>query len=386
MAYGDSDLDPLDPFSTASGPALELDLPAPELRRLEKARKPSPQPAGAKRAKKPEPPREEQGTPARAIELAAHGSPPSFFLEAPYAIAVLRRTRALRQKIPGLRRVRDASELDLAVATLALGRALFAERAHERASELGTALRIANARHRAAAGASEELALAEAEAREKTEALEALIAADAAAARPLRIRARELQAQVVVFQQDFEAVSKVIHEAKTELAVIAKAKHDDVNRRIELEALVTNRRIEADAAVAQIDSRTPELGEITKRIAELERSTAGAQRELDDIRASVKDAKARVGLEGADTLAAFEDALRELADEAVRLRLDHVITPTAARLARLRYDTFFAHHREHEMHELALTLRYEGALKRGIAQLVLLGCALVGWLAYVIVA
>ena len=370
----DTDFDPLGTFST--GPELQLDRPSP---------------AGVARpvsaAKTRHAPPEEAASPSeRAYELAEHGDAPELFLDVPYAIGVLRRNRALRQKIPELERLRDVAEADLEVATLALGRALHGQREHPKAGELGKALRIANARHHRAGGYEADLTRERDEARATTAELQASITRFEGEASPLRMRARELSAQVVVFQQDFEAVSTTIHGITRELTALEKQASPDANRRIELEAKRTLERADAEAAVAEIDARTPELGEAEARIAELESSISGARAEIAATSAGLAETEARLAVEAADVKEAFERALVELADEGTRLRLDYVIVPTAAKLARLRYDTFVARTHEIEMHELALTLYHPSSLKRGLFELVLLVCAPVVWMLYTVLS
>lgn len=381
MGLRDSDLDPLGPFAPRGGLELELDdaaLPA---------RAPAPAaaaPVEAPKARRPEPVEEPEGTPRRALELARHGDPPPFVLEGWYAIDVVRRNRALRQRLPELRRVKDQAQADLEVATLELGRALHAERDHPRAPELGSALRRANAAQKLTADHDAELERAREEARDQTAETVASIAHATEAVRPLSERARELRAQVVVYQQDFEAASRAIRDATAELDALAKSKSPDANRRIELEAGRTLRRGEADAAVAEIEARTPELSEVEAKILEIERASAKAKKVIEDVASALVRTEARIAKEAADGREKYERALVELADEAVRLRIDHAIAKPAAKLARLRYDTWAANVRELEAHEIALTLRHPTSLKRGWAQLAVLGLGALGWLVWLV--
>jgi len=387
VSYGDSDLDPFGPFS-GPGPELELDLPTPAPKVPDR----KPPPAGGQPAREPSgkqrrpPPDVDDGAiPRRALELAEHGDAPALWSEITYAVGVVLRMRALRRKLPLLERVRDASKVDLDKSTLDLGRALHGERAHPRAQELGTPLRVANARYRLAGQGQAELDQARAEAEATTREQERLIKQNAESARPAGLRARELSAQIVVFQQDFEAASEAIQSATTELAALEKSKTPDPNRRIELQAMCTNRRVEADAAVSEIDARTPELKEAEARVLQLEKASEEAEATIAEARALVAEIKSRIDGDGAEAQAAFERALVDLADEAVRLRLDYAITPTAARRARLHFDTYVAHQRELEMHELALTLSHRGAVSRGLIMLVLLSALFFAGFVYTLV-
>lgn len=371
MGFRDSDFDPLDPFARREGVELELDATA------------LPRPAAT--APRREAPIEPVGPPARAVELAKYGLPPPLWLEGPYALAVLRRRRALRQRLPELRRVRDAAGKDLERAALDLGRAVHDERAHARAPELGGTLRRADAAKKLTAGHEAELARARSEARDRTLEIERSIEAWDRDARPLRARARELQAEVVVFQQDFEAASRAIHEATAALDALAREGGGDVNRRIELEATRTLRKADADAALREIDARTPELTAREAEAAALARSVAEARDEIAEVAAALARTEARVAREATSGREAYETALRELADEAIQRRLDRVIAPQAARKARVYYDTYASHARELEMHEIALTLDHPRSVRRGVVALIALAVGILGALVFLIV-
>ncbi|MBX3269119.1 MAG: hypothetical protein KF729_02590 [Sandaracinaceae bacterium] len=384
MGNRDSDFDPLSPFANDRGVELELDTRALDAARA--AAPPRGRPArtataGTVTLYEPEVP-VEQAIPARAIELAGHGPAPPFVLEAPYAIRAWLRDRALRARLPELRRVRDAAEADVASSALELGRALFAAREHPRARELGAPLRMASAAAKLTAEHDEALARAREAARRSTARVEASIAEATQSMRPLRARARELQAEVVVHQQRYEAAQTAVHEASGALEALERARPDDADGRIALEAQRTLRRVEAEEAVREIGARTPELSRVEAEALELERLCAKGAAEIAELGASLARTEERIEREAADGRAAFERALVGLADEGLRLRLEAELAPLAARRARAHHDAWVAHGRELEMHELALTLVHERARRRGWAQLALAVLALVALVAW----
>lgn len=370
MAY---DFDPIDPFSeTGRGPGLELDAP-----------RAAPRPAPARSA---EPPRDEStGLPRRAVQLAEHGPPPSWFLEIPYAFAVRRRHRELRDRLPELARLRDSAERDLREATLQLGHALLAARDHPRAPELGTPLKVAAARHRQLRRFEARVEKAREEAAEKIETIQASIGFAEEAARPLRAEAREIQAEIVVYQRDFEAAMTAIHGATEQIKKLERLGDPDPDRRIELEASRTLRRPDADAARAEIEARTPSLTAVEAKVIELDKEIAKHRAAIAEIEAEVAAVEAEVEEESSDAREALDRAVVDLADEAVKLRIDHVLTPPDARKARLRHDTFASHHNEHAMHEMALTLYHPTSVKRGWITLVLLIVGTLAGVGYLVV-
>jgi len=363
------DFDEIDPFARSDGPALEVDV-----RRPTTATRPA------------APPRDEDtGLPRRAVQLAEYGPPPSLFLEIPYAFAVRRRRRALREKLPELARLRDTAEQDLAEATVELGHALLAAREHPRAAELGTPLKIAAARDRQLRRFEARVEQAREEAAGRIAALEEAIDIADATVRPERVRARDLQAEIVVFQRDFEAAMTAIHEATEAIRALEKQGDPDPDRRIELEASRTLRRPDADAARAEIEARTPQLTEVEAKVIAIDKRLAKDRAAIAAIEAEVAAVEAEVAEESAQTRAQLEAAVVDLADEAVRLRIDHVLAPSEARKARLRHDVYARHHHEHAHHELALTLYHPTSVKRGWLTLALLIVAVIAGVGYSVI-
>ncbi|MCA9610035.1 MAG: hypothetical protein KC619_30775 [Myxococcales bacterium] len=382
MGYPNSDLDPLDPFVAKRGSVeLELDLEAVAPRPVAAAGTLAGSATGAHRAVVDEPP---AGPPERAVQLAEHGPPPPFLLSAPYAVAVIRRNRALREKLPQLRRVRDTAARELEAAALELGRAIHEAADHPRAGELGSPLRRAHAAKKLTADHDAQLAAARDEAGAKIARIEATIARGEEAVRPQRTRVRELSAEVVVFQGDYEAAAGKVQALSAELAALERSASPDPNRRIELEATRTLRKADADAALLEIQARTPELTELEVKVGETERTAAKGREIIARTRDGLAKAEARIEREAADLRAKYDAALRDLADEAVRLKLDRVMVPVESKRARLRYDTYASHERELEMYELALTLHHPESVKRGIATLVALAVTALGVLGFVI--
>ncbi len=377
MGYPGSDLDPLDPFASREVAELELDLDAVP------ARAPTAITTGPQRTLHEEP--AAAGPPARAIELADFGPPPPFYLAGPYAVGTLLRRRALREKLPELRRLRDAAARDLEAAALELGRAVHEARAHPRAGELGSALRRANAAEKLTRDHDASFEAARAEAQEKIARIEASIARAAEALRPDRARARELSAQIVVHQQRYEAEATKVQELGAALAALEREARPDPNRRIELEATRTLRKADADAALRELEALTPELTALEAKIAETDRTAEKGRAIIARTREALGETEARIEREAADGRATYEKALRELADEAVRLKLDREMVPPASKRARLRYDTYAAHERELEMHEVALTLYHPSSVKLGVVSLVLGAVGLVAGLGYLLV-
>jgi len=368
------DFDPIDPFSEPGGPGLELDVPRAT---------PRPAEAPTRAAALPEDP--ETGLPRRAVQLADYGPPPSIVFAIPYAFSVRRRRRELRAELPRLARLRDVAEQDLQEATLALGHALLEARDHPRAAELGTALKIATARHRQLRRFEVRVEQARDEAAEKIAEIEASIGFAEEAVRPLRTKARAIQAEIVVYQRDFEAAMTEIHEATEQIEKLEKLGDPDPDRRIELEASRTLRRPAADAARAEIETRTPSLTAVEAKVIEVDKEVAKHRAAIAELEAQVAAVEAEVAEESADARATLDAAVVDLADEAVRLRIDHELAPPEARKARLRHDTFAAHHNEHAMHEMALTLYHPRSVKLGWVTLLLLIVGTVAGVGYLIV-
>ncbi len=331
--------------------------------------------APAARAVRDEPAPRVRGPSARAIELAEHGAPPSIFLEVPYAFAVVRRNRALRARIPELRRLAEAAAQDADAACLALGRAVHANRQHPRAPELGTPLKIAFARHHQLQEYEREIAEAEARVAQLREA-HTLAAAEAEMGRrPVAARAASVQAEVVALQREYEAHAAALHEARAALTSLGSDASADA--RVELEARCTLRKVEADAVVAQIDARTPELNRLRAELAAIDRPLDAVRAKVEEAEASRDAVRARVEAESASTRARFEEALRDLAEAALESQLDCFLAPSEARQARVRNETYAAQARELKAHEVALTLHYPNAVRRGFALLGLCGVGVI---------
>lgn len=350
-------------FAAPPGPAIELDMPE----RAARGNVAVGVATGAPEPAKTTAPSDE-GPPARAVELAQYGDKPSVFLEVPYALGVIARNRALRAKLPELKRLQDTAEADLAVASQALGRALYEAREHPRARELGPPLRKAHARAKQLAAYEKELDDARQSHRDQTTELREAIAIDDAHGRPLRLRAHELRTQLVVFQQDFEAASKVIADAQAELARLPEGLSD---ARIELEARVTQTKQKTNEALMQIEARRPELTDLEKQLAGLQArvdKTEVAITAADDALAATE---ARVDKESAETKQGFENAIEELADSASKRGLDTAIVPVEAKRAAIKHNAYAANAKELYAHQVALTLHYPTSVRRGLIVLAL---------------